>query len=457
MSETDRLPLVSLIVLNWNGRQHLEYCLPSLLATDYPRYEIIVVDNASTDDSVAFVRENFPRVQVIVNERNLGFSAGMNVGLQAAQGEIMVLLNNDVEVQPGWLRALVEAMLAEATVGIAGCKVYYPDGKTLQHAGATLNYPLLTSHHYGYQEEDQGQYNEIRAVDYVTGAALALKRELLNRIGYLDAGFFLYYDDPDLCFRARRAGYTVIYVPDAVIVHHETATNVKGSFFSLSHYHRSRLRFFLKHYTIQQFLDDFVPAELERLENTTSPTDLQAARRGYLEAMLMLPELLQSRASPSEIERVHEALEELRETALRRRITIYGSMPDEWYRQELVARQVLEEPGFHSDVPVVGPLIAGFREAWNNVSTKWYVRLILQQQVAFNRLAAAMLDDLSSQAGANARDVSWLAGELTNMNRHFLETLNQMQKDLDDLRERLERIEDTLARDRSLNAHEDSS
>ncbi len=456
MSENERLPLVSLIVLNWNGRQHLEYCLPSLLATDYPRYEIVVVDNASTDDSVAFVRENFPSVQVIANERNLGFSAGMNVGLRAAQGEIMVLLNNDVEVRPDWLRALVGAMLADETVGVAGCKVYYPDGKTLQHAGATLNYPLLTSHHYGYQEEDQGQYDEIRTVDYVTGAALALKREVLNKVGYLDEGFFLYYDDPDLCFHARRAGYTVIYVPDAVILHHEMATNVKGSFFSLHHYHRSRLRFFLKHYTVQQFLDDFVPAELERLEQTTSPEDLQATRRGYLEAMLMLPELLSSRASPSEIERVHEALEGLREAALRRRITIYGSLPDEWYLQELTARQVLEEPGFHSDVPVVGPLIAGFREAWNNVSTKWYVRLILQQQVAFNRLAAALLDDLSSQAGANAKDVSWLAGELADMNRNFLETLNQMQNDLDDLRDRLERIETALVRDGSLNAHGNS-
>jgi hypothetical protein len=217
------------------------------------------------------------------------------------------------------------------------------------------------------------------------------------------------------------------------------------------------LRYILKHYTSQQFLDDFVAAELERLEKTTSPEDLQAARRGYLEAMLMLPELLSSRASPSEIEPVREALEGLREAALRRRITIYGSQPDEWYRQELITRQVLEEPGFHSGVPVVGPLIASFREAWNDVSTKWYVRLILQQQVAFNRLAAAMLDDLSSQAGANARDISWLAGELAEMNRHFLETLNQMQNDLDVLREQMRRIEDTLAGNGATNTNSDAN
>jgi len=445
-------PLVSLIVLNWNGRQHLAYCLPSLLATDYTPYEIIVVDNASTDNSVAFVRENFPNVRVMVNERNLGFSAGMNVGLRATQGEIVVLLNNDIEVRPGWLHALVHAMTSDETVGIAGCKVYYPDGETLQHVGATLNYPLMTSHHYGYQEQDRGQHDEMRQVDYVTGAALAIKREVLDRIGYLDEGFFLYYDDPDLCYRARQAGYKVLCVPQAVILHHETATNVKGSYFTLCHYHRSRLRFFLKHHTTQQFLDDFVPHEMARLKEPTSTENLVAARRGYLETMLTLPELLQSRVSPSERERVRKALEDLREAALRRRITVYGSKPEEWYRQELTDRQVLQEPGFYSAVPVVGPLIAKFRETWNNVSTKWYVRLILQQQVAFNRLATAVLNDLGSQAGANADDVFWLASELAEMNRRSEETVSHLLDEMNDLRERLERIEDSLEREGSSKA-----
>ena len=177
-----------------------------------------------------------------------------------------------------------------------------------------------------------------------------------------------------------------------------------------------------------------------------------AARRGYLETILTLPELLQSHAPPSEMERVRKALEDLREAALRRRITVYGSKPEEWYRQELTDRQVLQEPGFYSAVPVVGPLIAKFRETWNNVSTKWYVRLILQQQVAFNRLATAVLNDLGSQAGANADDVFWLASELAEMNRRSEETVSHLLDEMNDLRERLERIEDSLEREGSSKA-----
>lgn len=445
-------PLVSLIVLNWNGRQHLAYCLPSLLATDYSPYEIIVVDNASTDDSVTFVHENFPNVQVIVNERNLGFSAGMNIGLRAARGDIVVLLNNDIYVRPDWLHALIRPIVTNESVGIVGCKLLFPDEQTIQHAGATLTYPTAYSQHYGYQEMDRGQCDQVREVDYVTGAAMAIARRVLVDVGFLDEGFSpFYFEEADFCRRAKAAGYQVLYVPDAVAIHHEGASLSQVQGVRLYAFHKNRLRFVLKHYTIRQFLNDLVPAETTRLEESASAEDLAAARRGYLEAVLSLPELLGSRASPAEMAQVRRALAGLREAALRRRITAYGSRPEEWYRQELTARQVLQEPGFHSDVPVIGPLLAGFREAWNNVSTKWYVRLILQQQVAFNRLATAMLDDLGSQARANASDVSLLAGELSEVNRRFEETLSHILNEIKVFRERLERIEDAMERDGSLN------
>lgn len=445
-------PSVSLAVLNWNGKPLLEQCLSSLTALDYPAYEIILVDNSSTDGSVEFVRERFPSVQVIVNEHNLGFSKGMNIGLRAARGDIVVLLNNDIYVRPDWLHALIRPIMTNESVGIVGCKLLFPDEQTIQHAGATLVYSTAYSQHYGYQEMDRGQYDQEREVDYVTGAAMAIARRVLVDIGFLDEGFSpFYFEEADYCRRAKAAGYRVLYVPDAVAIHHEGASlsQVKGV--RLYAFHKNRLRYILKHYTIQQFLNDFVPAETTRLEESASAEDLAAARRGYLEAMLSLPELLGLRASPAEMEQVRQALAALREAALRHRITAYGSRPEEWYRQELTDRQVLQEPGFSSEAPLIGPLIAGFREAWNNVSTKWYVRLILQQQVAFNRLAAAMLDDLGRQANANASDVSLLAGELTGMNRRFEETLSHLQDEMSDLRERLERIENALERGGSLN------
>ena len=144
---------------------------------------------------------------------------------------------------------------------------------------------------------------------------------------------------------------------------------------------------------------------------------------------------------------IRAALEQLREAALGQRSTIYGSQPSAWYQEELMARRMLHEPTFSSDKPVIGPLIAAFREAWNNVSTKWYVRLILQQQVAFNTLAAGLLEDLGNQAQANASDAALLARELAAMHRRFEELAAEVRDDLDELHQQLDRIEQMLEHD----------
>ena len=441
-------PAVSLVVLNWNGRQLLEMCLPSLANVDYPHCEIILVDNGSTDDSVTFVREHFPQVVIVANEENLGFSKGMNVGLRQAQGSVVVLVNNDVVVRPNWLRALVRPLTTDDTVGITGCKLLFPDGQTIQHAGAELTYPLAHSHHYGYQETDEGQYDEPREVDYVTGAAMAIAHQVLDDVGLLDEGFApFYFEDADFCYRVRAAGYRVMYVPEAVAIHHESASMRQVKYSRLYAFHKNRLRFVLKHYTTRQFLDDFIPAEMERLKEPASPEELRTVRRAYLETMLALPEMLSLRGEVDKAELFQAALEQLRETALGQRSTIYGSRPDAWYQEELMARRMLHEPTFSSDKPVIGPLIAAFREAWNNVSTKWYVRLILQQQVAFNTLAAELLDDLGDQARTNARDAALLARELAAMHRQFAELAAEVRDDLDELRQQLDRIEQMLEHD----------
>ncbi len=454
-------PPVSLIVLNWNGRQHLAYCLPSLLATDYPRYELVVVDNASTDGSPDFVRQHFPTVRVMVNARNLGFSAGMNVGLRAAKGDILVLLNNDLEVHPSWLRALVDAMLADESVGIAGCKVYYPGGDILQHAGGTISYPQALPGHYGCREKDRGQYDEVREVDYVIGAALAVKREVLERVGYLDEGFFLYYDDPDLSFSARKMGYKTIYVPHAVVIHHEAATNVSGSFFYFRHFHRSRLRFVFKHYTVRQFLADFLPAERRWLRGVRK----FAARRGlcwaYRETLLGLHELPLNSDGGTMSEQdkrieVARALEELRAQVIERRLSpgqVNSAEADgsavraqERDADPLAGMWQIKEKPFTSDKPVVGPLIVRLRELWNWMSTKWYVRALLEQQNRFNyrilqrltELETHVLDfDADRENTALTRDVAELRTRLTAFEQ-------RLSHELSALHGRLDRIEALL-------------
>ena len=449
-------PIVSLILLNWNGRQHLSYCLPSLLATNYPQYELIVVDNASTDGSVEFVRQNFPNVRVIVNERNLGFSAGMNVGLRAARGKILVLLNNDLEVYPDWLRALVDALLVDEMVGIAGCKVYYPDGKTLQHAGGIIHYPQAMPDHYGHRQEDQGQYNERREVDYVIGAALAVKRAALERVGYLDEGFFLYYEDADLSFSARKAGYKTIYVPEAVVIHHEAMTSVSGSFFYFRHFHRSRLRFCLKHYTVRQFLEDVLPAERHWLQNVSGLAERRGLCWAYEETLLDLhkPSSLLGGAMSEQDKRVEvaKALEELRARVIERRLTLsQGDSTgadgpavriEERNLDPLASMWQVQEKPFTSDKPIIGPLIVRLRELWNWMSAKWYVRALLEQQNRFNyhllqrlaELETHVLDfDADRESTALTREIGELRVWLTTLEQRISRELSAMHAQLDRL------------------------
>jgi GT2 family glycosyltransferase len=293
--------LASLIVLNWNGKELLARCLPSLCALDYPNYEVILVDNGSTDGSVEYVISEFPGISVIENERNLGYAGGMNVGIAQSKGDVVVLLNNDVIVRQDWLAELVGAMVTDERIGVAGCKIFLADGKTLQHAGGLISYPLALADHYGYGQPDTGAYEVLANVDYVTSAAMAIRRAVLAEVGYLDDGFFpIYYDDVDICYRARAAGWRVVYVPTSVLIHLESATMVRDSYRYFVSFHRSRLRFVLKHLSIEQFLGDFVPAEVAWLAQARLPQERRALSRAYRAALLMAPAIYAAREEPGQ-------------------------------------------------------------------------------------------------------------------------------------------------------------
>jgi GT2 family glycosyltransferase len=286
----------SLIVLNWNGKEHLARCLPSLQDLDYPEYEVMVVDNGSSDDSVEFVTSEFPNVTVVQNDRNLGYAGGMNAGIAQSESDVVVLLNNDIIVRHDWLSELMHALSADSHIGIAGCKIFFDDGVTLQHTGGLASYPQALTHHHGYLQPDTGAYNVLIDADYVTSAAMAIRKTMLAEIGDLDASFFpIYYDDVDICYRARTAGWRVVYVPTSVLTHLESATMERNSYRYLASLHRSRLRFVLKHLSVGQLLQDFEPAEAAWLREAKLPQERRALCKAYKAAILMVPEIYGAR------------------------------------------------------------------------------------------------------------------------------------------------------------------
>ncbi|MBA3943692.1 MAG: glycosyltransferase family 2 protein [Herpetosiphonaceae bacterium] len=298
---------VAVIILAWNGHAFLPDCLTAVLAQDCPaRFDVLVVDNASSDGSIDLVRTQFPQVAVMENHHNLGFAGGNNVGLRALLAgvapspcdvvpDIVVLLNQDTIVAPNWLAELVAVFERRPQAGIVGCKIFFPGTQTLQHAGGTIQWPVGTGLHRGTGEQDHGQYDTEVVLDYVTGAALALRSPVLQQIGLLDEGFSpAYYEDTDLCYRARAAGFEVVYAPRAQLQHHEGTSLQAQSPAHQRAYHRNRLRFVLKHAPLPVLTEAFAPAEEEEMRRW-GLTNSQPRKQAYLDAILALPELLQQR------------------------------------------------------------------------------------------------------------------------------------------------------------------
>ncbi|HSM55185.1 MAG TPA: glycosyltransferase family 2 protein, partial [Candidatus Sulfomarinibacteraceae bacterium] len=392
-SNEETVPSVTVIVLNWNARALLARCLPSLLAQRYGDYRVVLVDNASTDDSLAFVRREFPQVEIIENDRNRGFSAGNNAALRRLQSDVAVLVNPDIIAGADWLRELMAGLSSEETIGIAGGKLFYPGQRRLQHAGGLIHFPLAMPDYVGRNEPDEGQHDRLRDVDYVVGAGLAVRRETLQQIGLLDEGFFLYFEDADLCFRARRAGYRVVYVPGAEAVHEESALTGKESPAYLTWFHSSRWRFLLKHAPQETLLQGTLDAEKAWLVEAVagSPQRAYPLSQAYGQTLRTLWQALQARethgAAPLDKEAASQiagALSALRETAWDA-----AAAP---HRERLRRRQALHPFAYRSRVPLLGPLIAALRRAWSRVAARPVLDAWRAQQVAFNRAVVQALD-----------------------------------------------------------------
>lgn len=309
---------VAVVVLSWNGAAHLSACLAALQQQRPPPPQILVVDNGSIDGSVELLRREFPAIELIANNRNLGFAGGMNVGLRRLRGEaeIVVLLNQDTVVAPDWLATLV-ATFADEQIAAAGCKIYYPDGQTLQHAGGFLDPARATSHLVGYGEPDRGVYNTLRDVEYATGAALALRMRALDVVGLLDAGFDpAYYEDVELCWRLRRVGYRVVYQPAAVLRHSES-TSLPDLVRRSTLVHCNRLRFVCMCFSDERLWGDFWFAERARAAVAPEGPEARVLRRAYLAAALRVDDWIDARrrnypVSASQQQRLEQLFFDLR-------------------------------------------------------------------------------------------------------------------------------------------------
>lgn len=220
---------VSIIVLNWNGKHYLERCLSSVLEQTYPDFEVVLVDNASTDGSVEFVRERFPEVRIIHNEENLGFAAGNNVAIKATRGDCVATLNNDTQIDPHWLEELVKAAEADPKVGMCASKMLFlhrPD--IINSTGISLDRAGIAWDRRGGERDEGDEAGPIEVFGPCAGAAL-YRRAMLEEVGLFDADFFAYFEDVDLAWRARLAGWRCLYVPTARVYHVHSATGVEGS------------------------------------------------------------------------------------------------------------------------------------------------------------------------------------------------------------------------------------
>lgn len=243
-------PQVTIIILNWNGLADTLDCIRSLQQLDYPNYEVVVVDNASTDNTVEVIKTDFPELTLIENEKNLGYTGGNNRGVHyALQGgaDYILLLNNDTEVAPDFLSLLVEVAEADPLVGIAGPLIYYYDRpEVIWSAGGTVNWQQGSTHMLGLDELDRGQFGSIPwLVDFITGCALLIKSPVVKQIGPLDDRFFAYYEDSEWGVRAAQAGFKSLLVPQAKIWHKISPTAREAS--PQVHYYMTRNRLlFLK-------------------------------------------------------------------------------------------------------------------------------------------------------------------------------------------------------------------
>ncbi len=249
-------PAISVIVLNYNGKHLIGECLEALFLQSFRDFEIIVVDNGSSDGSTGFLEDTFgDRIRLIKNSQNLGFAEGNNIGFTHASGEFVALLNNDAVADSEWLSQLHSAtMSSPESCGMWASKILFYENRLMIDTIGHLMYPDGLNRGQGKNEIDHGQYDMQREVFFPSGCAALYRKTMLDVIGGFDPDFFAYGDDTDIGLKARLAGWTCVLVPNAVVYHHSSATAGKYSPMKAYLVERNRLWILIKYFPFTQIL-----------------------------------------------------------------------------------------------------------------------------------------------------------------------------------------------------------
>lgn len=216
----------AVVILNWNGRKFLEKFLPSVITFSKDDAEIIIADNASSDDSLEFMQKNYPDVRIIRNAENGGFSKGYNDALSQIDADFYVLLNSDIEVTPHWIKPIITLMESDKSIAVCQPKLLsYAEPQKFEYAGAAggfidkYGYPFCRGRIFQNLETDNGQYDNVCEVFWASGAAMFVRAELYHKFGGLDNDFFAHMEEIDFCWRLKNEGYKVMYCPDSKVFH----------------------------------------------------------------------------------------------------------------------------------------------------------------------------------------------------------------------------------------------
>ncbi len=369
-------PKVTLFVLNWNRQQMLAHCLDMLAEQTYTDLRTVVIDNGSVDDSVAMVKARYPDVSLIENRENVGFGRGINVGLRTVDDfsaeHLLVLLNNDVVIERDWLAQMVCCWQATANVGIASCTLM--EDAAVVHTGGRINAVSGFSEHYAEVGD-----RSVCDADYVTGAAFMFSAETLQQVGLFDELFApLYYEEVDYCYRVRATGKRIVVFRQIEAQHAQSTSVDAVPGLKAKSIERNRLKFVIKHFSAEQFRDDFLPFEHKRLRHMPTSALQQQARQALTEAIVTAPALLTSQGREADLPLVLDGLLQLRDLTLPAGFeTIEATYPPYQFR----------------------PTVAGrLRKAWYAVAGKWALRYNQQEQQQIN---SAVVDTLHVQTTAD--------------------------------------------------------
>ncbi|MFH1454652.1 MAG: glycosyltransferase family 2 protein [Armatimonadota bacterium] len=306
--------MISVIVLNWNGKEYLARCFDSLRNQSFRDFEVYMIDNGSYDGSVDFVRKNYPEIKIITLKENVGFARGVNKGIKSSAGEFIALLNNDTEVESKWLEELYSGIREDSKIGICASKMLFYYKKDIINAAGDMYRADGVPDNIGIGEKDVGQYNEKRFVFGACAGAALYRRAMFEDIGLFDEDYFEAVEDADLSFRAQLRGYKCLYNPKAVVYHVHMGTAEKFKELRFENTLLNRLRTLIKNMPLSVFGGNFFWIFLTHLAEffavMLNPIKSFKMKKAYFKAYFKIikeiPRLLKKRKQVQKDKRVSD-------------------------------------------------------------------------------------------------------------------------------------------------------